>query len=324
MTLSSCVGLVVLSVSGTILTEASKEHGTYPYNTFLIPCTVEAVKFVASAVMFMRVRAKKGKLWTPLEFDVHDFFLYAFPALCFFVSNNCVFHIIQHLDPCTFQVMSNLKVLSTGIFMHVFLNRKLSWAQWKALVLLAVGCMVTQLRQTSDRTATDSVQSPFWGYIFLMISVMVSSAGNVFSEKLLKRSCADQRKPQEDRHCIHHQNMQLYTFGFVFGVLSLQTSSKTLQSRERGIYHGFNAYAYALIVVSSACGLLISFILKHLDAVAKCFCAAMSMLGVAFLDSTMRHETLPLCIVLGVVLVFLALEQYSTSSFVNAFKGREL
>ena len=43
--LTSCVLLLFSSVSATIFTEASKlEDGTYPYNTFMIPCAVEAVK----------------------------------------------------------------------------------------------------------------------------------------------------------------------------------------------------------------------------------------------------------------------------------------
>ena len=54
--LISCVLLLFSSVSATIFTEASKlEDGTYPYNTFVIPCAVEAVKLVASLALFLGV-----------------------------------------------------------------------------------------------------------------------------------------------------------------------------------------------------------------------------------------------------------------------------
>jgi UDP-sugar transporter A1/2/3 len=56
---------------------------------------------------------------------------------------------------------------------------------------------------------------------------------------------------------------------------------------------------------------LVSFILKYLDNVAKCFCAAVSMLCVAVLDSALRREAIPLRILLGVTLTGLALEQYN-------------
>ena len=71
-----------------------------------------------------------------------------------------MFHIIKHLGASTFQITNNLKVLSTGIFMYVFLNRKLSWLQWKALIILAIGCMVTQLiPNPQSLTTTERLQN---------------------------------------------------------------------------------------------------------------------------------------------------------------------
>lgn len=79
-------------------------------------------------------------------------------------------------------------------------------------------------------------------------------------------------------------------------------------------FNGFNKFAYATVVTLAICGLLVSFTLKFLDNVAKCFCSALSMLCVALLDSAMKLEMIPLRVTLGVVLTGLALEQYSISS----------
>jgi hypothetical protein len=65
--LTSCVLLLFFTVSATIFTEASKlEDGTYPYNTFVIPCAVEAVKLVASSALFVRERVARGESQTRL------------------------------------------------------------------------------------------------------------------------------------------------------------------------------------------------------------------------------------------------------------------
>ena len=50
--IGSCFTLLFFSVAATILAELSKtSEGKYPYNSFAIPCVVEAMKFTVSAIM---------------------------------------------------------------------------------------------------------------------------------------------------------------------------------------------------------------------------------------------------------------------------------
>ena len=307
---ASCVLLLFFTVSATIFTEASTlEDGTYPYNTFVIPCAVEAVKLVASLALFVRKRVARGESQTPLGLSIRGFAAYAFPALCYFVSNNCMFYIIRHLGASTFQIMNNLKVLSTGVFMRVFLNRKLSWMQWKALIMLVIGCMVTRLGAETGEGRHVVDQSFFAGYTLVLVSAVASGAGGAFSEQLLKGT--EQQKSNGAEDSIHWKNIQLYLFGMIFGLVSLRMDAKS-ESLEN-LFDGFNGFAYATVATLAICGLLVSFILKYLNNVAKCFCAALSMLCVALLDSAMKHEMIPLRVVLGMLLTGLALEQYSLS-----------
>ena len=310
--MASCILLIFFSVSATILTEASKlPDGTYPYNTFAIPCAVEAVKLLVSTLFLNHTRFAQGSSRKPLGFEFRTTALYAFPAFCYFVSNNCMFHIIKHLGASTFQIMNNLKVLSTGIFMYVFLNRKLSWLQWKALIILAIGCMVTQLIPNPQTlTPTESVKlSHLTGYVLVFINVIAAGAGGVFSEKLLKGIT---NKTSTTETSIHWQNIQLYIFGFAFGLVSLYMDDAANISPSN-VFRGFNSFAYATVISLATCGLLVSFILKHLDNVIKCFCTAFSVLCVALIDSAMKNEAVPMRILLAIALTGIALEQYNLS-----------
>lgn len=121
------------------------------------------------------------------------------------------------------------------------------------------------------------------------------------------------RKKANDKVSIHWQNMQLYVFGLVFGLVSLRLDARSGRLVYSDLFHGFNAFAYATVATLAICGLLVSFILKYLDNVAKCFCAALSMLCVALLDSAIKHEAIPMRMVLGILLTALALEQYNLS-----------
>ena len=166
-----------------------------------------------------------------------------------------MFHIIKHLGAPTFQIMNNLKVLSTGIFMYIFLNKKLSWSQWKALMILVIGCMVTQLSPNPQGlTSTSDVRlSCLTGYVLVFVNVIAAGAGGVFSEKLLKG--ITKKKATDTEPSIHWQNIQLYVFGFVFGVVSLRMDHAN--SSPSDVFDGFNRFAYATVVSLATCGLLV-------------------------------------------------------------------
>ena len=310
--MGSCTLLIFFSVSATILTEGSKlPDGTYPYNTFAIPCAVEAVKLLVSTLLLNHARFAQGLSRKPLGFEFRTTAVYAFPAFCYFVSNNCMFYIIKHLGASTFQIMNNLKVLSAGIFMYVFLNRKLSWLQWKALIILAIGCMVTQLSpKPQSSTSTENAKlSNLTGYVLVFVNIIAAGAGGVFSEKLLK-GITKKTSAGTTETSIHWQNIQLYIFGFVFGLVSLYMDDDANISPSN-IFRGFNSFAYATVISLATCGLLVSFILKHLDNVIKCFCTALSILCVALIDSAMKNEAVPMRILLAIALTGIALEQYN-------------
>ena len=182
--------------------------------------------------------------------------------------------------------------------------------QWKALFILVIGCMVTQLSSSVGEVQTDS-QSASIGYTLVFVSICASSAGGVISEKLLKDK--NTQKSSVGETSIHWQNMQLYVFGLLFGVISLHMDVKSTWAWNRSVFDGLNLFAYGVVFTSVIAGLLISFILKYLDNVAKCFCAAFSMLCVAFLDSAMKRQMIPLRVVLGIILTALAVEQYNLS-----------
>jgi len=318
--LFSCAFLVIFTVSTTLCIEASKRSdGTYPYNTYVIPCAAEGVKIVLSTTLLVLERGTQngdGPSRKILHNSFRGFPNYILPAFCYFVSNNCAFHIVEILGPSTFQITSNLKVLTTGIFMNLFLSRKLTWLQWKALVMLAIGSMVTEL-QNCDVSKSELVtgQSLLLGYILVIVSAVASGAGGVFSEKLLKGKVLTNKNGTCNSVSIHWQNIQLYSFGFAFGLLSLLNSSPSGASGafSIGIFDGFNTFACATVASLAVSGLLVSFILKYIESVAKCFCAALSMVFVSVLDCITKNEVIPLSTLLGLVLTVLALEQFNLS-----------
>ena len=293
--LGSCLALLVCSVSATLCAEASKSReGKYPYNSFMIPCTVEGMKLCASVVLLASSWISgdvKAISFRPLKFAC-----FALPALCYFTSNNCMFYIIQELGPTTFQVTNNLKVMATGFFMRVFLGKKLTWLRWKALALLVLGSCVTQL--CTDNSG--ELKTSTFGYTLVLLNSLSAGAGGVISELLLKGKHDSVVDP------IHWQNIQLYFFGLALGLMSSWS-----KIADTGGFDGFNLWAYLTVFSLTLSGLLVSFIIKYLDNIAKCFVAAVAIVCVAVVHGAVENEAPRMNLVIGIVLTCLALEQYN-------------
>jgi UDP-galactose transporter len=297
--ISSCIALLFFSVAATTLADQSKsEDGAYEYNTFLIPLSVEVIKLTASALSMLYTN-NVGDI--SKNFSLLSFGSYSVPALSYFVSNNCMFYIIRELGPTTFQVTNNLKTLSTALLMRLVLSRKLTWLQIKALVILFCGSVVTQLKGPSGGEQ-HHIGSMWLGYVLVVVNASAAGIGGVYSEKLLKGPTKAQRIES-----IHFQNCQLYFFGVCFGCLSLSTS----QTDTSNPFEGFNLAAYATIAVLAACGLLVSFVLKYLDNIAKCFVGALSMITVGLLQVSTSGHSVPLHLCIGIVLTSIAIEQFN-------------
>ena len=90
--------------------------------------------------------------------------------------------------------------------------------------------------------------------------------------------------------------------GLTLSLVSLHLDEKGNGQLGQSFFYRFDAYAYATVTTLAIYGLLVSFILKYSDNVAKFFCAALSMLCVALLDSAMKHEWVRMRVTLGIVL----------------------
>ena len=78
------------------------------------------------------------------------------------------FSFLQHVDPATYQILGNLKIVSTGLLLRLALRRHLSRLQWMALLLLMAGAATSQINTDCLQGMVQSVlHAPFmvcaWG-----------------------------------------------------------------------------------------------------------------------------------------------------------------
>ena len=144
-TLLAAVVLTITTSSQGLLTTASKDStGHYPYNFATIPFLAECLKLCISS--FLLGRQHRGVAERPrYSLSLKGTSLFLPPSVLYWFHNNVQFLTLKYLDTATYQILGNLKILTTGLLFWVCLRRKLTPLQWIALLLLTIGMTTSQV-----------------------------------------------------------------------------------------------------------------------------------------------------------------------------------
>ena len=71
--------------------------------------------------------------------------LFVVPSIIYWLHNNVQFLTLKYVDAPTYQILGNLKIVTTGLLFWLCLRRKLTPLQWMALLLLMMGAATSQV-----------------------------------------------------------------------------------------------------------------------------------------------------------------------------------
>ncbi|CAK7563111.1 MAG: UDP-galactose transporter Gms1 [Sporothrix epigloea] len=118
----------------------------------------------------------------------------AIPAALYTLQNTLQYVALENLDPIHFQILYQLKILSTAFFSVVLLGRSLTMKRWISLFVLTIGVCVVSLSSAlyEDSADTPSIIYPDFGDHFFPrskheLGQAVNGVGEVARE-LTKRS----------------------------------------------------------------------------------------------------------------------------------------
>jgi UDP-sugar transporter A1/2/3 len=266
--------------------------------------TVEVVKFIFSAFGILNARIKDGinednKIWL----SVAEIRAYPIPAALYLVKNLLQYHIFLYMEPPSYQILKNLNIISTGILYQIFLKKNLNALQWSALLLLSLGCAVTQLVGESDRVFA----TPIEGLAIAVIMAILSGAAGVYTELVMKRH------PQRN---INVQNLYMYLFGILFNAFAL-LSQDTSEHVFSGFSHGFNLLVCVMILNHAFSGIAVSMVMKYADNIVKVYATSVAMIVTTLVSVVMFQFRVTAAFFLGssVVSIAVFLHYFSKVSF---------
>jgi UDP-sugar transporter A1/2/3 len=324
----ACIALAFLTSSQNLLITWSKRAGGYEYNYVSVTMLSELLKLVMSLVMLYReqqnLRDSHGdledgasssssgsssssaspavrKVDISFELSYRGFLervAFALPAALYFLKNNLVFYGLLLTDPVQFQLLGNMKILTTTLLFRVIMKKPLSDLAYVSLVLLTVGLTVTQLK--SDTQASVTAHAIFTQTVIALLSALAA----IVTEYLMKSN------PRRVSESLHIQNIWLYVYGILFNLLALLGEDWDALWRD-GFFYGYSWVTVFIIVNNAWSGIAVSAIMKYANNLVKLFVFAVSLVVTSVLSAIFFQFEPSLHFMLGSCVVFIAIYLYN-------------
>ncbi|PAV85041.1 hypothetical protein WR25_04483 [Diploscapter pachys] len=194
------------------------------------------------------------------------------PSIAYALQNNLDFVALSNLDAGLYQVTTQLKVVTTALFMMAFLGRHFSRTRWIAIFMLFAGVAAVQLNNVSNSSSRPH-ENYFIGIAAVLSTCITAGFAGVYFEKMLKDGGTTP---------FWIRNMQMYSCGVVSASIACLTENDRLF--DKGFFHGYDMKVWAIIGFLSIGGIYISLVMKHLDNLHKSFASAVSIILVVLLS----------------------------------------
>ncbi|KAK6947890.1 Nucleotide-sugar transporter [Dillenia turbinata] len=294
--------LTVLTSSQGILTTLSQSNGGYQYDYATVPFLAEVFKLIVSSILLWRECRKSPNV--RMTTDWKSVRLFPIPSIIYLIHNNVQFATLTYLDTSTYQIMGNLKIVTTAILFRLFLRKKLSTLQWMAIVLLAVGTTTSQVKGCGAASCDSPFSAPMQGYMLGVLSACFSALAGVYTEFLMKKN----------NDSLYWQNVQLYMFGAIFNMLRLLLDDFS-GGFEKGAWwqrllNGYTISTWMVVLNLGTTGLLVSWLMKYADNIVKVYSTSMAMLLTMVLSVYLFNFKPTLQLFLGIIICMMSLHMY--------------
>jgi len=293
------------------------------YSASSVLCVSELLKFVVSALLLETPGggSHAGKRYASRFEDLIGAVSRALqtsapmivPAVAYLLMNMISFVALQHIDATVFTMITQLKILTTALSSRFILNRRLSWSQWRSLLLLVLGVAIItrQRRQTEhsssvEQSARDGLSYTF-GVGLMLVETSLSGMTNAYFERYLKMGGVS----------AWGRNLQL-SFWSIIVYLCVQISQRawgeTDDSVSSSFFTGWSFLTCLLVFLGSSGGLLVAFATKHADAIMKAVAASVGLLLTVGFESLLLDVPCDSVVVMASLVAIIAMESYREAS----------
>jgi UDP-sugar transporter A1/2/3 len=299
------VGLVILMRYSR--TRRSEDGELYLASTAVFMMEIMKFCLCLGAVFYQgncSVQALRSELHTHVWANPYDLIKLCVPSFLYTVQNNLLYLALTNLDAASYQVLYQLKILTTAIFSATMLGRRFSATKWASLVVLTCGVAIVEISgRSADDASENKDQNRFVGLVAVLSAACTSGFSGVYFEKILKGS--------EVTLWIRNIQMGLFSIAIAFVTAIVQDSA---QISQKGFFVGYSPIVLTVITVQAVGGLIVAVVVKYADNVLKVFASSFSIL-LSCLISALAFDFRPnKSFLVGASLVLLSTVMYSAPS----------
>jgi len=242
----------------------------------------------------------------------HEMLKLCVPSFLYTVQNNLLYLALTNLDAATYQILYQMKILTTAIFSATMLRRRFSTTKWASLVVLTFGVAVVQVSGSSDHEASeDDDRNRLVGLVAVLSAACTSGFSGVYFEKILKGSDVS----------LWIRNIQM-GIPSVFIALVTVVAEDSEEVTRKGFFVGYSPMVVSVITVQAVGGLIVAVVVKYADNVLKVFASSFSIL-LSCVISAFAFDFRPNFLFLfGAFLVILSTAMYSRPTKKRALAQR--
>ncbi|KAH8581637.1 UDP N-acetylglucosamine transporter-like nucleotide sugar transporter [Cryptosporidium sp. chipmunk genotype I] len=258
----------------------------------------EFIKLAVSLTMIFITTAKKDirafpkALYSEFTSDELGNLIVLIPGVLFLLQNNLLYISLKRLPAALYQVLYQLKILTTTYFSVLILKRKLSLTRWFACFLLVFGViMIPKKSKHSSAEPTSDLSEFIIGLFAAFTSSFTSGLGAVVLEKVLKDT--DKRVQTghgEFQTSVWGRNVILALVGIIGGIPLAYFSSRE-QIAKHGVFQGFSPFVLLVVCLNAGNGFIVVAVLKYADGILKCFCNALSIVLITLISWLFLGDT---------------------------------
>ncbi|KAJ3109208.1 hypothetical protein HDU97_008607 [Phlyctochytrium planicorne] len=269
----------------------------------------EFVKLIISLVVYIQEESKVSRVTIPkLMSDLFgknsDSFKIMVPAGLYVLQNNLQYLAVSNLDPATFQVTYQMKILTTALFSVWMLRKSLSKSKWLSLFLLTAGIAMVQLSSSPSKAKDEDDErsglEQFVGLIAVFVACILSGLAGVWFEKVLKGSKAS----------LWHRNIQLSFFSLIPGLFIGVLYMDGEKVFEDGFFQGYTGWTWGAIACQAIGGLIVALVVKYADNILKGFATSISIILSSVASVFLFDFTISFQFSIGAAMVLYATHMY--------------